>query len=182
MFPRSKNFYTASNCISANKKQNSYRQATTRANASVSQSYAVPFHQGHVHSCIYTEFQTMEFTLSEYILQFWIQLSGCSFTCIHIHCWQTTNITVPQIISSNYTNVFLTLTCKSASKNVSYKSDICVSIVYKYYRIWSGLEQKQVMELWKQNWKWKTWLHFAVWEIKWYSHHVLNTCSVADKV
>jgi hypothetical protein len=45
---------------------------------------------------------------------------------------------------------------------VSNKSDINVTIVYKYYRFWYGPRWKEVTELWNQKWKCKS-LGYILW-------------------
>lgn len=112
--------------------------------ASISQSYTVPFHQGHVHSCIYNEFHTTEFTVSEYVLQVWVYWLSGAFTCIQINYWhnkqQAPMLPKLQIMNINYINTYLTLACKWSRTNVSNENDNCASIFIKnteFYYTWA---------------------------------------------
>jgi len=116
----------------------------TSQHASVSQSYAVPFHQGHVHSCIYIEFHTTECSVSELMNSQGALLPVYTSTVDILQISQC--YCYPSYKKRTYDiNVFLTLTCKCTPTNVSNKSDVCVTTVYNTTDFGPDLGRKKLL-------------------------------------
>jgi len=150
------------NCTSANGKQNSYRHATTRANMH-------PFRNLTLYlstKVTFTAVFTLNFTQwsSQFPNAFFgSELTNSQGALLPVYSSTVDRLQISQCCCcpsykkrTHDINVFLMLTCKCTPTNISNKSDVCVTIVYKYYRFWSGLGYKEVTELWKQKWKSKS--------------------------